>query len=166
MHQPKGFVAKGKEDWVWQLNQTLYGLRQSSRVWYQKLRDALLELGFKPSAADPCVFIRSHDGNLSIVFTHVDDLGLICNSVNVVVQLKGELAKYFPISDLGEAHHLLGIKITRDREKRTIALSHTGYIEGFFKAENCKENVLESINTISIFCIPESVIKFRLSPRS
>ena len=42
----------------------------------------------------------------------------------------------------------------------------TGYIEGFFKAENCKENVLESINTISIFCIPESVIKFRLSPRS
>lgn len=128
MRQPKGFVAKGKEDWVWQLCQTLYGLRQSGRVWYQKLRDALLELGFKPSAADPCVFIRSRDGNLSIIFTHVDDLGLICNSVNEVVQLKGELAKYFPISDLGEAHHLLGIKITRDRDKCTIALSQERYI--------------------------------------
>ena len=76
MRQPKGFIAKGKEDWVWQLCQTLYGLRQSGRVWYQKLRDALLELGFKPSAADPCVFICSHDGHLSIIFTHVDDLGL------------------------------------------------------------------------------------------
>ena len=128
MRQPKGFTAKGKEDWVWQLNQTLYGLRQSGRVWYKKLRDALLELGFKPSAADPCVFIRSHDGNLSIVFTHVDDLGIICNSVSVIVQLKGELAQYFPISDLGEVHHLLGIKITRDREKRTIALSQEQYI--------------------------------------
>ena len=32
MRQPKGFTAKGKEDWVWQLNQTLYGLRQSGRV--------------------------------------------------------------------------------------------------------------------------------------
>jgi len=42
----------------------------------------------------------------------------------------------------------------------------TGCIEGFFKAENCKENVVESINTISLFCVPESVIKFRPSPRS
>ena len=66
---------------------SVYGLRQSGRVWYQKLRDALLELGFKPSAADPCVFIRSHDDNLSIIFTHVDDLGIICNSVSVVAQL-------------------------------------------------------------------------------
>jgi len=55
MRQLKGFTAKGKEDWVWQLCQTLYGLRQSGRVWYQKLRDALLELGFTPSAADPCL---------------------------------------------------------------------------------------------------------------
>ena len=83
MRQPKGFTAKGKEDWVWQLCQTLYGLRQSGRVWYQKLHDALLELGFKPSAADPCVFIRSHDDDLSIVFTHVDDLGIICNLVTL-----------------------------------------------------------------------------------
>ena len=128
MRQPKGFVAKGKEDWVWQLCQTLYGLRQSGRVWYQKPRDALLELGFNPSAADPCVFIRSHDGDLSIIFTHVDDLGIICNSVSVVARLKGELAKYFPISDLSEAHHLLGIKITWDCDKRTIALSQERYI--------------------------------------
>ena len=65
----------------------------------------------------------SHDGHLSIIFTHVDDLGLICNSVNEVVRLKGELAKHFPISDLSEVHHLLGIKITHDRNKHTITLS-------------------------------------------
>ena len=128
MRQPKGFVAKGKEDWVWQLHQTLYGLRQSGRVWYQKLRDSLLELGFKPSDADPCIFIRSRNSALSIVFTHVDDLGLICDSVNEVANLKGELTRYFPISNLGEVHHLLGIKITRDRDKRTIALSQERYI--------------------------------------
>ena len=128
MHQPKGFVAKGKEDWVWQLCQTLYRLQQSGRIWYQKLRDALLELGFKPSAANPCVFIRSCDGDLSIIFTHVDDLGLICNSVNLVAWLKGELMKYFPISDLGEIHHLLGIKVTRDQDKHTITLLQEQYI--------------------------------------
>jgi hypothetical protein len=128
MRQPEGFVAAGKEHWVWELHKTLYGLRQSGRVWYQKLRDALLELGFKPSAADPCVFIRSRNGVLSFVFTHVDDLGLISNSKDGIVQLKGELATHFTISDLGELNWLLGIKIVRDREKRTISLSHERYI--------------------------------------
>jgi hypothetical protein len=51
MRQPRGFVAKGKEDWVWQLCQTLYGLRQSGHVWYQKLRDALT--GGKGWCPDP-----------------------------------------------------------------------------------------------------------------
>ena len=128
MCQPKGFIAKGKEDWVWQLNQTLYGLRQSGHVWYQKLRDTLLKLNFEPNTTDPCVFIRSNNGNLTLIFTHVDDLSLICNSVNKVTQLKGELAKHFPISDLGEAHHLLGIKITCDHTKQTISLSQERYI--------------------------------------
>ena len=140
MSQPKGYIAKGKEDWVWQLNQTLYGLRQSGRVWYRKLRDALLELGFTSSAADPCVFIRSDSGNLAIVFTHVDDLGLIGNSLGEITRLKGELAKYFPISDLGEAHHLLGIKISRDRAKHTIALSQEQYILDLLRKYNF-ENV-------------------------
>ena len=128
MKQPKGYVAKGKEDWVWKLCQTLYGLRQSGRIWYQKLRDTLSELGLKPSTADPCVFIRIDDEHLTIVFTHVDDLGVICDSVDEIARLKGELAKRFPISDLGEIHHLLGIKVTRDRDKRTISLSQEQYL--------------------------------------
>ena len=89
MRQLKGFIAKGKEDWVWQLNQTLYGLCQSGHVWYQKLQDALLKLNFEPSAADPCVFIWLNNRNLALVFTCVDNLSLICNSVNEVTQLKG-----------------------------------------------------------------------------
>ena len=114
MNQPKGFTTKGKEHWVWQLNQTLYGLWQSGHVWYQKLHDALIKLGFKPSTANPCVFIWSDSDNLAVVFIHIDDLGLICNSAAKVTWLKGELTKHFPISDLGDAHHLLGIKITHD----------------------------------------------------
>jgi len=36
------------------------------------------------------------------------------------------------------------------KEKGTVC---TGCIEGFSKAENCKENVVESINTIRLFFI-------------
>jgi len=33
------------------------------------------------------------------------------------------------------------------------SVRRTGYTEGFSEAENCKENVVESINTISLFWI-------------
>ena len=38
----------------------------------------------------------------------------------------------------------------------------TGCIEGFFRAENCNKNLMKSINTISLFFILKSVIKFNL----
>ena len=39
MSQLKGYIAKGKEDWAWQLNQVLHGLCQSGYIWYQKFQD-------------------------------------------------------------------------------------------------------------------------------
>ena len=59
---------------------------------------------------------------------HIDNLRLICDSVHQIKWLKGELTKYFPISDLGEVHHLLGIKISHNRDKCTITLSQEQYI--------------------------------------
>jgi len=43
---------------------------------------------------------------------------------------------------------------------------YTGCIEGFVRAENCHKNMMKSINTISLFCILRSVIKFKLFQRS
>jgi len=37
MQQPEGHKAPGKEDWVCQLNKTLYGLKQAGRGWMSQL---------------------------------------------------------------------------------------------------------------------------------
>jgi hypothetical protein len=32
MEQPRGFEEKGKEDWVWELERGLYGMKQARHV--------------------------------------------------------------------------------------------------------------------------------------
>lgn len=131
MDQPKGFVAEGKAGYVWRLLKSLYGLKQASRVWYQKFRAVLLKLGFHPLLADPCVFVRILEKRLSIIACHVDDLGLFCNSVAILTTLKAELKAEFEMTDLGEMKLIVGLAVTRDRSKRTITISQSHYVEKF-----------------------------------
>ena len=46
VHQPEGFVVEGKEDWVYRLKRSLYGLKQSSREWYKTITPVLEDFGF------------------------------------------------------------------------------------------------------------------------
>ena len=36
MKQPKGFIVKGKKQQICKLNKSVYGLKQSPRMWHQK----------------------------------------------------------------------------------------------------------------------------------
>ena len=81
MEQPPGFETKEHNEWVWRLWKALYGLKQGARNWYQALRRALEELGFKQTDADHGVFFKKIPGGVIIVAVHVDD-GMITGSTN------------------------------------------------------------------------------------
>jgi hypothetical protein len=53
----------------------------------------------------------------------VDDILLIRNDIPMMEVIKSSLRESFLMKDLGEAAHILGIKIYRDRSKRLIGLS-------------------------------------------
>ena len=59
---------------------------------------------------------------------YVDDILLIGNDVRTISSVKVWLSAQFNMKDLGEASHILGIKLLRDRHKSMLGLSQASYI--------------------------------------
>ena len=58
IHPPRSFHSTLPGKTCLQLLKSLYGLRVTPHLWSQHLEKALRELGFEPSAIDPCLFIK------------------------------------------------------------------------------------------------------------
>ena len=58
----------------------LYGLKSSGLRWSQKIHDIMLDMGFSPSKADPCVWLRKAKcaTKYEYVAIYVDDLLIAC----------------------------------------------------------------------------------------
>jgi hypothetical protein len=78
MQQPEGF-PQGSPDQVLHLNKSIYGLRQSPRLWHSKLNSVLSQLGFIKIKSDASVWVFQGDKVQMIVPVFVDDMTL-CQS--------------------------------------------------------------------------------------
>ena len=61
MELPAGFGPEHDErrrNYVLQLNKSLYGLKQGSYNWFEKLKGGLLARQFKQNKADPCFLLE------------------------------------------------------------------------------------------------------------
>jgi hypothetical protein len=79
MKQPKGFAVKGKKELVCKLKNSLYGLKQSPRMWYQKFDTYMLGLGFTRRKEDHRVYFKLIGDHLIYLVLYVDDMLLIGN---------------------------------------------------------------------------------------
>lgn len=61
MKEPPGFSSEGNVNKICLLKRSIYGLKQSARVFNQALHDVIIKLGFIQSNFDAC---------LNIVYTH------------------------------------------------------------------------------------------------
>ena len=59
------------------LQKSLYGLKQSGRMWYNRLREFLLRKGYSNNDDCPCVFIKKSRTGFCIISVYVDDLNII-----------------------------------------------------------------------------------------
>jgi len=113
MQHPPGYKAPNTGTHVLRLVKTLYGLKQSGCCWYQKLSSVFLSLGFKQCAVDQAMYFKVvvHKGELTVVVIHVDDCTIVATTIHLIKELKAGLSKHFKVTNLGELHWMLSIKV-------------------------------------------------------
>eukprot|EP00752_Nemacystus_decipiens_P006651 g5979.t1 len=129
VRQPPGYEkmdAQGKP-LVMKLKQAVYGLRTASRVWHLTLDKALQDLGFRATKTDPCMYTLQIGGEYCILTIYVDDILVTAPDKKFLARIKKKLMERFTMSDLGEVSLILGMKITRDRVKKTLSINQTDY---------------------------------------
>ena len=141
MHQPEGFINPGNEDKIYKLQKAVYGLKQASRAWYQKVKNILLSLEYIQCKQEECIFIKKTGEQLIIITLYVDDFFVFYNDLKEMSLLKSSLQLHFKVKDLGKVANMLGIKVVHDTETGTITLSQEHKIEQIlerFGMSDCK----------------------------
>ncbi|CAI5464465.1 unnamed protein product [Closterium sp. Yama58-4] len=130
LRRPPGFTGSFPPGTQWRLQRPVYGLRQAPREWHDTLRTTLAALGFAPSTADPSLFLRT-DTSLPpfYILVYVDDLVFATADTAGLAYVKSELQRRHTCTDLGELTSYLGLRITRDRARRTITLTQSHMVQ-------------------------------------
>ena len=83
------------------LKRSLYGLKQSGQMWYNRLSEYLMQKGYSNSDDCPCVFIKRSSSGFCIISMYVDDINIIGNTQNID-EARNHLKKEFEMKDLGK----------------------------------------------------------------
>jgi hypothetical protein len=121
------FDGKGKE-LVCKLKKSLYGLKQAAREWANRLLSELINFGFRRSVIDTCLYIYQSGKDVLYLLSWVDDLIILYSSKTLLERFIEVLGKSLPLDDKGELEWVLKMEVLRDRPKRTIVVSQTGYV--------------------------------------
>ena len=135
MKQPDGFVKDPSK--VCKLNKSIYGLKQSARLWNVTIDSYLKSHGYKASIADPCIYTKSVKVNdktsLIIIAVYVDDFTLASNDLTLLEQEKNLFAEKFDMVDQGEINYILGMRICRDRQAGVLRIDQSAYLRNVLK---------------------------------
>ena len=74
---PESCDQKSRGLYSIKLQRSLYGLKQSGRMWYNRLSESLIKEDYTNDNLCPCVFIKKNGHNFVIIAVYVDDLNLI-----------------------------------------------------------------------------------------
>ena len=84
------------------------------------------EHGFCRSEEDHSLFV--HESRRLIILLYVDDLVLAAATQPSIEWAKGALSAAFEMTELGELKTFIGVKVTRDRSRKTLKVTQSSYV--------------------------------------
>jgi len=115
--QPPGYVAQGKTKIC--LKKTIYELKQSPRVLFEKFSLTISGIGFRRSHSDHSIFVQCTKSGIVVLVVYVDDILLTGSDSTGIVETKMYLKRHFVTKDMGRPKYFLGIV----HQKHSVLLS-------------------------------------------
>ena len=110
---PPGFQGDPKTH-VGKLNRPLYGLAIAPMCWFRTLTKSLIELGFRQSLREPCVFIKNSNSNSPVlILVYVDDFIISSISTKAIEDTIAGIQNRYQLKKLGYPSKFLGVQIER-----------------------------------------------------
>jgi hypothetical protein len=106
---------------VCKLQKSLYGLKQASRKWYEKLTCLLVTEGYHQSTSDYSLFTLTSGSDFTALLIYVDDVILAGTSLTEFSRIKSILDAKFQIKDLGSLKYFLGLEVAQSTAGITIS---------------------------------------------
>lgn len=109
----------------------LYGLKESAKLWYNTLAEALIKIGFQQSSYDQALFFKRNGDDITFVFVYVDDM-LFAGREERVISTRDQLKDIFKMksSEINpKEFDYLGMKIKFDKEDCAFRMSQPGIIK-------------------------------------
>ena len=116
MKIPKGFKLPEENNtkpcsmYLIKLQRSLYELKQSGRMWYNRLSEYLLKEGYVNNPICPCIFIKKSETRFAIIAVYVDDLNLV-GTPEELTRRTNYLKKEFEMKDLRKTKFCLSLQI-------------------------------------------------------
>ena len=140
MAQPEGFIDQGHPDFVCKLKRSLYGLKQSPRMWNKTIDEFMIKLGFKKCESDHCIYLQRDGDDMIFVALYVDDLVLASNSDKILQDTKQALSKRFEMTDMGQLKYFLGMEIKQDTTTAMVSMRQTKFAKDILSKFNMEKS--------------------------
>ena len=92
------------------LQRSLYGLKQSRNIWYNRLSEYLLNEGYVNNLICPCIFIKKSKSRFAIIAVYVDDLNLV-GTLKELTRTTNYLKKEFEMKDFRKTKFCVDLQI-------------------------------------------------------
>ncbi|CAL1400437.1 unnamed protein product [Linum trigynum] len=110
MECPPGYLG-GDKSKVCLLHRFFYGLKHTTRAWFEKFQDTILLAGFTHSDNDPSLFVQRIDRGITILLIYVDDMLISGYNVGRIQELTATLHATFHLKELGDVSYFLGLEV-------------------------------------------------------